>query len=127
VLAPIGVRLLTIVFDRSSDAIRHKASRMRLCVARRLEIDGTDLTQAQLERLRQTNEAMLCPSCSRRMVAIPSTGLCGICHKDALLRSHAATLAELEKQREINRAKQRVSRLRRELGIKAPRSRRRKG
>ncbi len=126
VLASLGIALLVVIFERPSNSIRKKASRLGVSVKRISEISDTDLTHAQLEHVRRINGAALCPSCARRFAAIKSTGLCGVCHKDELIKGHHATLAELEKQREVNRLKSRVRHRRKELGITAPRSRRKK-
>ncbi len=123
-LADLGTSQLAVIFARSRGCIKKKASRLGVSVKRKSEIRVTELSPSVVEHVRRINRGVLCPTCGKRLVAIATTGLCGVCHKGVLIEAHNERLSELEQQREINRLKKAEQRIRDELGIIPQRSRR---
>ncbi|MCK8113972.1 hypothetical protein [Anaerosoma tenue] len=78
-----------------------------------------------LERVTSSEGAELCPHCARRPIRHPRLGLCTACARRSLADAHNEAYAELEAQREYDVAKQRLKRVREELGVTAPRQRNR--
>lgn len=77
-----------------------------------------------LERVTKVSESELCPRCALQPVAVRRTGLCIACHKRAMAEAHNEAYRELAATCEYDAAKQRLRRLRRDLGVKAPREKR---
>lgn len=97
---------------------------MEVSVKKKSQINVNELSVAMVEVIRRRNSSALCPRCVKRLVAVSATGLCGVCHKQALVDAHNERLSELEAQREINRIKKAEQRIRDELGIVPKHSRR---
>lgn len=72
----------------------------------------------------QAESVDLCPSCSRvlRRGEGYKDGLCAVCHLNRLRDAHYEELAKLVAIREYNVAKQQLKRLRRRMGVEAPRA-----
>ena len=73
-----------------------------------------------LERVTSSEGADLCPRCATRPIRHSRLGLCTACAFRALADAHNEAYAELEAQREYDVSKQRLKRLREEMGVKAP-------
>jgi len=110
------------VLTRSVTSVRMKASRMGRSLKKKSQINVTDLTQAALDHVKRHNSGLVCPACGARLVATPS-GLCGVCHKQALAEAHRESLAELTAHRDYNVAKQDLSRARKKAGVRASKGR----
>lgn len=124
VLAPLGANQIAELLGRTPRAVRHKASRMGVSVKKDRETFGTVLAQSVIDYVRRRDPEMLCPWCGERLVSIKSTGLCGVCHYQKLKEAHDRAYAELAATKAAKRAydtsKQQLSRLRKEMGVKAP-------
>lgn len=120
-----GVPIIAQILDdrHTHSAVRKKAERMGVSVKKKSEISVADLSQVAIDTLRKRGSTMLCPMCGKRFVAVKSTGLCCVCHKHELTDAHNAAYAELVANQDYNAAKQRLSRKRKELKVKAPRAR----
>lgn len=84
----------------------------RVSLEELLEVADSDMQQSGQQ---------LCPTCARRVIR-PGTvaqryGICSVCHLQRLRDAHLERLAEVEAQRDLNAAKQQVSRARRRLGV----------
>jgi hypothetical protein len=122
VLAPLGAPAIALAFDRSEVSVRHKAARLHVSTRRRSY--GTELAQscseAALRRVRQVAEANLCPACVKRPIAVNKTGLCGVCHMNALRLVHETQLATLEAQRGLWGARAKLCRRRKSMAKGTP-------
>jgi DNA repair exonuclease SbcCD ATPase subunit len=63
-------------------------------------------------RLRLDAEAEICPLCVARPIRLTATGLCRVCHLRELAEAHREAIDELETQRELWTARQRLKRAR---------------
>lgn len=121
-LAPLGAEYVALILDRDIECVRRKASRMGVSLAKSFEINVRNMSERQLKAITSLNPTMLCPSCAKRFVNTLS-GVCDLCHLDALTTNHNAEYRRLsvEAERTYNTSKKRLSRLREELGVPAPR------
>ena len=113
-LAYLGAEQVALVLGRPRDAVKKKANRLGVSVRKTSEINVTVLSPEAIRRIRERDPGILCPACGRRL-AVPATGICGVCHKQALTQVHRERVAELQAQRDYNQAKQEFSRLRRRV------------
>jgi len=121
-LAPLGAQYVALILGRDVDCVRRKASRMGVSLAKSFEINVRDMSEKQLRAITRLNPLLLCPSCGKRFVNTLS-GVCDLCHLEALTTNHNAEYRRLsvEADRTYNTAKKRLSRLREDLGVPAPR------
>jgi len=63
-----------------------------------------------LARVTLDREAPLCPSCGRRPQRVDSTGLCLVCHREALVAKHLEALEELDALRAMWSTRQALKR-----------------
>lgn len=81
---------------------------------RELALQGrVDLTEIE-RRIRNDHELDVCPDCYTFPVRHPNWGVCDVCRKRYLAAQHRESLAVLEAQRELNTAKQALSRARKD-------------
>ena len=123
-LAELGAHYVALVLDRDIECVRRKASRMGVSLKHRAQIDVRNLSEAQLKTIKHLNPGMLCPSCAKRFVNTPS-GVCDLCHLHALKTNHDAEYRRLALQakRDYNVSKKHLSRLRKSVGVQAPKVR----
>lgn len=114
-LAFLGYEQLAVVFDRTPNCVKRKASRLGVSVKRKSEINVTAMSPAAIERLRDRAPGLLCPVCGRRLAVDKLGGVCAVCHKQALTQAHLDKLAEVEAQRALWRARQNLTRERKRL------------
>lgn len=131
--APLGVAGCAEVLGRSEASVRNAAHRHRISLRRegsrrglvmgqprgvslrkalREELVGGRLDGPMAERMRLDREAELCPSCAARPIAVPTTGLCGVCHTRALTQAHRDQLLLLEAKRALWTSRQQLKRAR---------------
>lgn len=124
VLAPLGARYVALVLGRDEDCVRRKASRLAVSLKKSLEINVRDLSETQVRTVVRLNPTLLCPACGKRFINTPS-GFCDLCHLAALKANHDAEYQRLagEVKRNYDASKQRLCKLRKKLGVKAPRAR----
>ncbi len=110
----LGVTQVCFLLELPPAAVKTKASRMKVSLKRKSEINATELQPAVLERLRQRDPSLICPGCGRRL-AVARLGSCGPCHKQALIDVHNEKLADVEAQRALWKARQQLTRSRKHL------------
>lgn len=94
-----------------------KAGRIDLAaIERRVVADAIERTKPIEDR------TPLCPACSKRPVR-KTIGLCDVCYREGMADAHDEEFAKLNAQRRLWTSRQRLKRLRRELGVKAPKAR----
>ncbi len=64
------------------------------------------------QRMRDDDEAELCPCCGRRPARVQTTGYCLVCHRDLICERHREAVDEILARRQIDRVKQQALRLR---------------
>jgi uncharacterized protein with PIN domain len=121
-LAPLGSHTVALVLDRDVKCLKRKASRMHVSLKKKSEINVTYLSPAILAAIKQHNPGGLCPACGKRLVATRE-GLCAACHLEALTDAHNAEYARLAAKKPYDVSKQRLKRLRRQMGVRAPHAR----
>ncbi|MHB1324011.1 MAG: hypothetical protein ACYCXZ_06675 [Coriobacteriia bacterium] len=122
VLAPLGQHAVAFILDRDVRCVKRKASRMHVSLRKRVQINVTSLSPRMLDAIKSHNPDALCPACGKRLVATRD-GLCGACHLEALTDNHNAEYAKLAAKKPYDVSKQQLKRLRKDLGVSAPRSR----
>ncbi|OPZ43233.1 MAG: hypothetical protein BWY94_01927 [Actinobacteria bacterium ADurb.BinA094] len=131
--AHLGARACAELLGRSVASVRCAAHRHRISLRQdgsrrgsvlgqprgvslrrglREELVSKRLDGPLAERLRLDREAELCPSCAARPIAVPTTGLCHICHTHALTQAHRDEIALLEAKRALWTSRQQLKRLR---------------
>jgi len=100
-LRPPGVRTGTLMGQPHGMSLRRDMREALLACPHLLE-----------ERARMDRDAELCPSCARRTINVPATGLCRPCHMRHLADAHREALAELHAGRELWAERQRLHRAR---------------
>jgi len=117
VLAPLGGRACALTFDRSAKSVERKAARLGISLKRRKlwgKTGGT-VTPATLRRVRELQSASLCPDCGFNFAAVPSTGLCTMCHFKRLKAVHEEEIKKADAQRELWKVRSKLYRRRRAL------------
>jgi len=117
-LAYLGPRIGGVAcaeaFDRSHDAIKHKAHALGIRLRRKSL--GTSITPCNsprvAQRLVEIAMAPLCPACAKYPATHRKTGLCEVCHWRALIAEHELEIAKVEAQRKLWAARSKLYRLR---------------
>jgi hypothetical protein len=101
-------------FDRTHDAIRHRAHQLGIRLGRKSLGTSSVLCDSPrvTRRLVEIATAPLCPACARRPALHRKTGLCEVCHLRALTAGHELEIAKIEAQRELWAARSKLYRLR---------------
>lgn len=68
--------------------------------------------EAVVRRMEIARDAELCPCCGKRPATVRSTGWCTVCHKRNLTEAHLEEIDEIEAQRALWAARQKVKRAR---------------
>lgn len=130
--ASLGAAEVARLLGREERAVRQAAYRHRISLRRRGSRRGLVLGQprgvslgAELRedllsgkvdaaviarRMAADHDAELCPCCGRRPVRVEASGMCRVCHLEALAAHHLELLAEIQAQRELWTARQQVHR-----------------
>lgn len=116
ILAPLGGKACALSFARSLKSIERKAASLGLSMRRKSYGGRTgETTTATLRRVKELEDALLCPGCGFRLAAVKETGLCGLCHVKRLTAIHQAEIVKIEAQRELWAARSKLQRRRRSL------------
>lgn len=129
----LGAKALAELLGRPVWSVKKQAARMRISLRRPGVRCGLILGQPRDASLRpdpKAREAILsgsvdaalyakrleldgplCPTCGRRPVRVPRTGLCGVCHKERQTDAMEEAAAELAAQARYSAAKMKVQRL----------------
>jgi hypothetical protein len=116
VLAPLGGPALACAFDRSLRSIYNRAWRLGIRLGdRSCEKNLRTSSPAVMRKIKELSQASLCPSCAKRPIGVKRTGLCGVCHLEALTAIHEEEIVKADKQRALWAARSKLQRRRRSL------------
>lgn len=108
-----GAAQIASLLDRTPAAVRAKARELRIDVTERAEAleVGAD-AEFILRLIARSTTASLCPRCSTRLACIKTTGLCRVCHLDAVIEHREVQLLELVRERRLATLRQQKARMR---------------
>ena len=54
-----------------------------------------------MRKIAEVSQANLCPACAKRPIGVKRSGLCGVCHLEALKTIHEEEIAKADMQRDL--------------------------
>lgn len=111
--ATLGPEQVAELLDRDQADVEAKAAAEQIALERTggdidLGVDSTKL----LQWVRQSTSLALCPSCTRRLAMVKTTGLCRVCHLDQLIALRDEQLEVIAREKKLAAKRKQKQRLR---------------
>jgi hypothetical protein len=105
--ATLGVDAIGTILERSAGSVARKAQELRISTRVTGEDLDLTLTPARLIAwIKQTPGFQICPTCSKRLAMMKTTGMCRPCHLDRLIDLRLEQLDVQAREKRLTKLRQ---------------------
>ncbi len=109
----LGASNVAKLLERSTSSVEKKARELRIpLVSNGEDFVLTKETSRILAHLKEVPNLNVCPVCGLRLAIMKSSGICRVCHLDALISLREVQLTEQAREKKLTKLRQDKRRLR---------------
>jgi NADH pyrophosphatase NudC (nudix superfamily) len=105
--ASLGSSNVATILERSPSSVEAKAKELKISLlVSEEDFVLTKETKTILERVKNSPTLQICPVCGLRLAIMKSSGICRVCHLDALITLRETQLVEQGRERKLTKLRQ---------------------